>query len=152
MPTPDFNKIFSYDPDTGHIHWLIKTNNRMKSIAGCKHQKGFIQIRYQNKSHKAHRLAWLLHHGYWPNQIDHINRDQQDNRLINLRNVTATLNLRNRRFNSTYLTGVTWLPNKNAWLAKIGNKHLYHGKNFFEACCRRKAAEVRLGYNPTPEN
>ena len=27
------------------------------------------------------------------------------------------------------------------------DRHLYYGKDFFEACCRRLSAELELGYH-----
>jgi hypothetical protein len=44
----------------------------------------------------AHRLVWFLHHGAWPKQvIDHINRVKLDNRVENLRDVSAAENMLN---------------------------------------------------------
>ena len=44
----------------------------------------------------AHRLAWLYVHGAWPEkQLDHINRDKDDNRINNLREVDNKQNQEN---------------------------------------------------------
>ena len=41
----------------------------------------------------AHRAAWAIHFGEWPKgEIDHINGDASDNRIINLRVVNRTEN------------------------------------------------------------
>ena len=46
----------------------------------------------------AHRVAWLLHYGEWPDdEIDHINGVKDDNRISNLRNVDRKTNVENRR-------------------------------------------------------
>lgn len=47
------------------------------------------------KTIRAHRAAWFLSYGYWPNVIDHINRVRHDNRLINLRDTDAKGNAQN---------------------------------------------------------
>ena len=44
----------------------------------------------------VNRLAWLYVHGNWPAEIDHRNGLRDDNRLSNLREVSRTLNNRNR--------------------------------------------------------
>src|SRR3546814_1788886 len=56
----------------------------------CGHVKGIPLL--------AHRVAWAIHYGEWPNgQIDHINGDPSDNRIANLRDVSALENARNAK-------------------------------------------------------
>ena len=45
---------------------------------------------------RAHRVVWFLHHGTWPQQVDHLNGDRRDNRIENLRAATALENQHNR--------------------------------------------------------
>jgi hypothetical protein len=51
------------------------------------------------KQLKLHRLIWIAENGLPPvgSQIDHINRNKLDNRLVNLRLADAKLNAANRR-------------------------------------------------------
>jgi len=74
-----------------------------------------------NGWHPAHRVAWALYYGEWPNgSIDHINGDGQDNRIGNLRIATQAQNARNKKSvvgsSSKYL-GVSRSGNK--WSAQI---------------------------------
>jgi len=59
--------------------------------------RGYLKFKVGQKIIKAHCIAWALHYGEWPKQeIDHINRVKNDNRIVNLRDVSHTENMRNR--------------------------------------------------------
>lgn len=58
--------------------------------------------------------AWL--------EVDHINRDRLDNRLVNLRTVTRSENMKNKRRYSNNKSGATgvWFDRKmNKWVAYV---------------------------------
>ena len=71
----------------------------------------------------AHRVAFLLYHGHypvWPNSVDHINHDGCDNRIENLREVTAkeqAMNTRLSKLNTSGVKGVSFLKDRNKWRA-----------------------------------
>ena len=133
-------RCLSYDRATGEFRWRVRPAQRVKpgDIAGSKHTKGYWHIKFKGKLVLAHRLAWLMTYGDWPEfHIDHINGDGMDNRITNLRPCTQTQNNQNRRHpqgkNNPYI-GVTAHRNKG-WRARIrNNKVLTH-----------------LGYFKTPE-
>ncbi len=90
----------SYSPETGEIYWLATGKGRgpLGQQAGVVNNSlGYRVIGFRNRRHYAHRLAWLIVHGAWPDgQIDHINGDRTDNRIENLRCVTHAQNQMNR--------------------------------------------------------
>lgn len=81
----------------------------------------------------AHRLAWALHFGRWPDQaIDHINGDRTDNRIANLRLATVAENTRNGKRRSTNTSGYKGvsLTENGQWRATIvaGGRQSYLGR------------------------
>jgi len=72
----DLREILRYEPDTGDFHWRVRgSGRRMNKPAGrIEKDKGYRQIGIKYKLYKAHRLAWLYVHGYFPeNDIHHVN-------------------------------------------------------------------------------
>jgi hypothetical protein len=91
------NELFSYDPDSGVIKWKKSTNRRIKpgDVAGS-FSSGYLQIGVDGVSIFAHRIAYALGRGKFPDSIiDHINGDRADNRLENLRLADKSLNAHN---------------------------------------------------------
>lgn len=85
-----------YDPKTGHFirltdHFMFPAG----SIAGTVLDTGYRTIRVGGQRFLAHRLAWFYVYGEWPSEIDHINRDKGDNRLVNMRISNRNLNMLN---------------------------------------------------------
>ena len=72
----------------------------------------------------AHRAAWAIHFGEWPSgEIDHINGDEADNRMKNLRDVSKSVNQQNKRKprsdNTCGFLGVGWHKAAKKWRAQI---------------------------------
>lgn len=116
----------SYKPETGEFHWKISRPGLYAGdLAGGISPQGYIRICVNQKSYKAHRLAWLFVHGEWPEfDVDHINQVKRDNRIANLRPATRSENMQNttkaRASNkSCGLLGVTWSKQKSRWVASI---------------------------------
>lgn len=96
----DFNEFLKYDPETGTLIWIMDVSSRARKekVAGGLSSSGYLQIRFKNKRYLTHRVAWYLHYGVWPTgQIDHINGIKTDNKIINLRDVTQSQNLLNKK-------------------------------------------------------
>ncbi len=146
-----------YNPDTGIFTWISNRSTRIKAgdVAGCIGSVGYPVIRFRGKLRSAHRLAFLYMTGHYPDvEIDHINGVRDDNRWINLRDVTRQENCRNSKRqnnNTSGICGVSWANRNEKWVSNISNRagyiRLYYGCDFFEACCARKSAEIAHGYH-----
>ncbi len=151
--------LLSYDPLTGEITWRKSGNGVSAGMTfGTKvmHGKNLYVIGYvRGKKLRAHRVAWLLHHGFWPTGLlDHINHDGCDNRICNLRVVTAIDNSRNAKLrsdSSTGVTGVSWHSSAKKWRAHISVKGKQVSLGVFEskddAIKARAAASVDFGFH-----
>ena len=117
--------LLDYDPETGvfrhkrHIPPLAEIG----SVAGCIRDNRYRQINVNGRLYRAHRLAWFYMHRQWPpHDIDHINGNRDDNRIVNLRLATRSENLRNsgmRKDNTSGLKGVSWHAGAKKWVAQI---------------------------------
>lgn len=86
------------------------------------HKTGYRHISWMGKVHKSHRLIFMLHHGYMPKEVDHINSDRADNRIENLRAVTRSENQCNRGVlasNTSGYAGVSWHKKSKAWVVRV---------------------------------
>jgi hypothetical protein len=118
-------ELFSYDPTTGRFTRAVGVRGAASGIvAGSKQRSGYVYMRVDGRAYRAHRLAWLLIYGTWPNQIDHINHNRSDNRIANLRPASRALNALNRKLQVTSRSGVTGVVHcgncrLNPWSARM---------------------------------
>jgi len=158
MTTPDIEmirQVISYCPDTGALTWVARRCGVTAGTEAGTDHKGYKRIKIFGKLILAHRLAWALHFGKWPDEeIDHINRNRSDNRISNLREASRSGNMINRKYpkGASGVTGVG--KHKSGWQASIRvNKrsvHLGLFQTVDEAAIARAAAEKIYG-NFLPE-
>ena len=97
--------LFEYKD--GNLYWIKKTHPSVRidigdkagTILNKKQGRGYIVIKVNKNSYLAHRLIYLYHHGYMPEFIDHIDGDQGNNKVENLRPCSAVQNQYNRKIN-----------------------------------------------------
>lgn len=118
-------EVLDYDPRTGHFTWLVNLRGRGARVgrrAGTLTKKGRIQIRVDQETFPASRLAVLWMTGRWPRRlVDHRNRKRSDDRWCNLRDANHSQNGANScdRAGAAPLKGVTWDRNREQYAAKI---------------------------------
>lgn len=140
---------FSYDKASGEIR-CSKTGK----VKGGVCYSGYLRFTHKSKYYFAHRVAWFLHHGYWPDCIDHINHNKTDNRIENLRDVTRLENNMNqslRSSNKVGFQGVHWCKYKRKFHCqiRIGGKKVNLGRFdcLIDAVARCIRAKEKHGYH-----
>lgn len=110
----------------GLLYWKGVSHPNKQSLldkpAGSIHKTGYRHITWQGKPQKAHRLIFMLHHGYFPLEVDHINGDRADNRIENLRAANRSENQCNRGVlasNTSGYAGVSWHKKSKAWVVRV---------------------------------
>jgi hypothetical protein len=155
LPTPEqLRQLLRYEPETGKLFWRQRTpemfteNWKWTADAQCRRwntryagREAFTAVDARGYkigaifcvSLSAHRVAWALHCGAWPeDQVDHANGVRTDNRWANLRAADIFQNNRNVRSaagsSSKYL-GVCWESRRNRWrsVIKIARKQIHLG-------------------------
>jgi hypothetical protein len=145
-------KYLNYDPETGVFKRKINSGKaKIGDVAGGINGSGYICIRINSVKYRAHRLAWLYVHGKFPdNQIDHINRIKTDNRIENLRDVTQSVNGRNKNLpsnNTSGHIGVKWNKKQQAWRVAVCQVHYGSFKSKLDAVAKAKSIYKELGYH-----
>jgi hypothetical protein len=131
--------LLYYNPLTGEF-MRIRRRGRTKigERPGHTDEHGYSQIFVDGFRYKAHRLAWLYVHGVFPvGFIDHINGNKSDNRIANLRDADALINVQNlhgpKGRNASGFLGVS--RKRDRWRASI----------------RANGKQLNLGSFDTPE-
>jgi len=132
----------NFDYQDGKLLWKINKGRIKKgTIAGSKTKEGYLQVKFNQKRYFAHRLIWLWHGNELPEQIDHIDRNPENNHIENLRAATPLTNQWNT---SKSDGGVSWHKAAKKWRAriKINKKEIYLGiyADYNEAKRVREAA------------
>lgn len=151
MTPNDVKALLDYDPLTGNFCWKVSRRGTAAVVgrkAGCKHSQGYWRIVLDGRMHYAHRLAWAIAHGVWPENIDHINGDKSDNRLVNLRVATRSQNMANRprqTNNTSGFKGVYSVPSRGKWRARFKKDGRVFYLGYFDTA--EEAAEAhRIAY------
>lgn len=155
-------EVLDYDPKSGALIWRLATSSRnpVGSVAGVAANTGYRFVTVDGRKYLAHRLAWLHVNGVWPTgDLDHINRNRDDNRIENLRPASRSENMSNgvmRRDNKSGVKGVTWHAGSSKWRAVIqkNGKQIQIGMfdDIEEAAAAYKAAAERFhGEYANPE-
>ena len=157
------------DYKAGRLYWRDRPKNMFATEVGwkrftslfageladkTKNSAGYRMLRVFKRPLLAHRVIWAMHHDRWPDgQIDHINGNRTDNRIINLRSVDCLQNNRNRKTRSDSSSGHLGVyKSGKKWMAhiKVNYKTIYLGtfERIEDAIAARKRADDKYGFHP----
>lgn len=113
-------KLFNYN--NGVLEWR-NMKNKKKKIAGFISDKNRHRIEIDNVSYYRSILIWIYHYGNFNSklQVDHIDLNKNNDKIENLRLVTATNNGRNKRTRSNTGFSLISLMKSNLYLVTIVN-------------------------------
>ena len=158
MITQEFlRERFDYCPETGVLtHRVATRKKKIGDIASCRGGHGYLSIYVDGVHMRAHRVIFMWVTGRWPKEIDHINHYKADNRWLNLREVTGSIeNCKNRtksKNNTSGVMGVRFEADRGKWLVRIKTNYRYKNlgrfSDFADAVAAREAAEIQYGFHP----
>lgn len=99
MEAKEVSEWLTYDKLTGDLYWKKAKGSctRVGAVAGTVTKTNRRQVVVNGRCYLAHRLAWAITHGKWPDgEIDHIDGNPLNNALSNLRDVDRKTNAENR--------------------------------------------------------
>jgi len=126
MLTPDklhdrLTHLLTFHSETGEFTRRVSIKGYSAgSPIGTLNDKGYLVAYIDSKQYRVHQLVWFLHHGEFLKEIDHIDRNRSNNRLINLRPCLRLENCGNTSPRVHKYKGVTFCKTTQKWKAQIG--------------------------------
>lgn len=115
-----------YEYKDGRLYWKVDRGlrNKVKGQEASPNalQAGYRVCRINGKSVPAHRLIFLLHFKYLPDEIDHIDGNPLNNLIENLRPADRASNGQNRgiqKNNTSGFKNVSWHPANKKWEVRV---------------------------------
>jgi hypothetical protein len=148
----EFNSRFSYS--NGELFWKVKPcawiniGNKVGSLT----EHGYLETKINKKVYRLHRVIFLMHHGYLPKLVDHINGNKQDNRIENLRPANKSQNSSNAKIhsrNTSGIRGVSFSKKTNKWVVQVvkNAKNIYCGSYIDLELAELVSIEARNKYH-----
>jgi len=157
----NIKKLLRYED--GKVFWKEDRPPRIKAgdRAGTLHSAGYRTISVNLRKVFEHRAVWMLCHGSAPKLLDHINGNKVDNRIENLRELSAQDNARAyknlKKGQACKYRGVYYHKRMKKFVAQISRGG--SGRSFVgsftcevEAAKAYDKAAVKFGYLPEALN
>ena len=148
-------ELFMYDD--GKLFWKISTGFP-RQHAGFEikdHNKphGYKRVTVNGKRYKVHQIIFMMHHGYLPPLIEHIDKDKLNNRIENLRPLEWPEHSIKSfvKKNESKVRNVNFRKDRNKYQVKmnVDNKRMHFG--FYDTLeeAKKVAEEMRQKHQGT---
>lgn len=150
LPSLSYDEIMefvNYDPETGKFiwnqrdikwfgsykGWAVWNNKYSGKEAGSVDFYGYRKLCLAYRHFLAHRLAWFIAHNEWPEKLDHINGDKDDNRIVNLRIADKYQNAQNSKLKLSNKSGYKGVSKcGKRWKAAIQSNGNIHNLGIYD--------------------
>jgi hypothetical protein len=135
----------------GAIYWRTKTAIAVTvgKRAGGNHGDGYRCVSINNKRYLEHRIIFLMHYGYLPQFIDHIDCNKLNNRIENLREASIFQNNQNNPNvrSATGEKGIYFNTKRNKYHCQIWANGKCKSVGYFENLDEAKSAMLNARTN-----
>ena len=115
----------------GKLFWRARNGKE----AGCVGNRSYSCVCINYRKYMTHRLIWIMHGNDPVPMLDHIDGNQLNNRIENLRPITVSQNQRNtklRKDSTSGIKGVSWISTRNRWSGQVWHKGKLHRAGDFK--------------------
>ena len=125
---------FLFDYKDGELYWKFSLSCKSPkgTVAGSIKHDNYRRIGLNKKVYLAHRLIYMMFHGYIPKIVDHIDGNPLNNNIENLREATKSQNCQSQKLpinNTSGYKNISWNKKYNKWRValKVNNKEIHIG-------------------------
>jgi hypothetical protein len=117
-----FNEVLEYRD--GRLFWKKTLSNVAVAgkEAGCASTNSYGSVTVDKQAYCPHRIVFCMHHGYMPDQVDHIDGNRKNHKIENLRAANNMTNNMNKGAQSNSKTGVKnicWSKQNKKWWVQV---------------------------------
>lgn len=125
------HQMFEYKD--GELFWKISPNSRIREGKKAGWDCGrYLYVQLNKKNYPIHRFVFMMHKGFFPETVDHIDGDTKNNKIENLREATHAKSITKaiRKSNNTSgIKNVYWKKEAKKWVVRlqINGKETFFG-------------------------